>query len=236
MKVTYIFHSGFMIETDRTVLIFDYYKGAIPSFPDDKEIYFFASHTHSDHFNPEIFRYADKNVTYILSKDIEDKINHRNMLELYKDAIVEYVSPSCEYSYGSINVTTYKSTDRGVAYLVNADGKNYYHAGDHYLWWLPKIANDKARRNDMLARFKRELEKMSDVDIDVAFIPLDGRLGQEYATGFHMYCQMLKINHIFPMHIWEEYDLIDKVKQDEKAILYKDKIESPIEEGQIFNY
>ena len=30
MKVTYIFHSGFLMETPQSYYIFDYYKGALP--------------------------------------------------------------------------------------------------------------------------------------------------------------------------------------------------------------
>lgn len=39
MKVTFIEHSGFCVELDRTVLLFDYYKGAFPEIPKDKELY-----------------------------------------------------------------------------------------------------------------------------------------------------------------------------------------------------
>ena len=32
MKVTFIEHSGFMVEMEQNVLLFDYYQGEIPSF------------------------------------------------------------------------------------------------------------------------------------------------------------------------------------------------------------
>ena len=30
MKITYLYHSGFAVELDRHVLVFDYYKGKLP--------------------------------------------------------------------------------------------------------------------------------------------------------------------------------------------------------------
>ena len=55
MKVTYIGHSGFLVETSGCSLLFDYYQGEIPRLRQDKPLFVFVSHRHSDHFNPEIF-------------------------------------------------------------------------------------------------------------------------------------------------------------------------------------
>ena len=55
MKITYISHSGFSVELDHYVFLFDYYKGEIPKFDPKKTIVVFASHVHHDHFVKEIF-------------------------------------------------------------------------------------------------------------------------------------------------------------------------------------
>ena len=47
IKITYLEHSGFAVECDDYVLIFDYYKGNLPQFDKDKKICVFASHVHS---------------------------------------------------------------------------------------------------------------------------------------------------------------------------------------------
>ena len=75
MKVTFIEHSGFCVELEKTVLIFDYYKGEFPEMPREKEIYVFSSHSHPDHFCQKIFELEKKypNVKYILSDDIAVK-------------------------------------------------------------------------------------------------------------------------------------------------------------------
>ena len=37
IKITYLEHSGFAVECDDYVLIFDYYKGNLPQFDKDKK-------------------------------------------------------------------------------------------------------------------------------------------------------------------------------------------------------
>ena len=55
MKVTYIHHSSFLVETDENYFLFDYFEGELPEFKEDKPLLVFASHRHGDHFSPVIF-------------------------------------------------------------------------------------------------------------------------------------------------------------------------------------
>ncbi|MFQ9345343.1 MAG: MBL fold metallo-hydrolase [Coprococcus sp.] len=54
MRVTYIGHSGFSVELESHILLFDYYEGTMPEFDPAKKLLVFASHSHPDHFNREI--------------------------------------------------------------------------------------------------------------------------------------------------------------------------------------
>ena len=74
MTLRYIFHSGFLLETARCILVFDYWMD-----PADvmsgymntcKHVYVFSSHFHEDHFTKAILRWKNSipNITYILSK------------------------------------------------------------------------------------------------------------------------------------------------------------------------
>ena len=36
MKITHIFHSGFMVEMEKSVLLFDRYRGKLPQIPSGK--------------------------------------------------------------------------------------------------------------------------------------------------------------------------------------------------------
>ena len=77
MRLTYIFHSGFVIETQSCILIFDYWldpTGVIPkTLSTQKPVYVFASHFHEDHFTKKILewrhKYPSVTFTYILSKE-----------------------------------------------------------------------------------------------------------------------------------------------------------------------
>lgn len=62
VKIDYLGHSGFFVETDSILLLFDYYYGDLSFLrekPNDKPLFVLVSHAHGDHFNPEIFSLAD---------------------------------------------------------------------------------------------------------------------------------------------------------------------------------
>ena len=61
MKVTYIHHSSFLVETDENYFLFDYFEGELPEFKEDKPLLVFASHRHGDHFSRDL----DSVVSYI---------------------------------------------------------------------------------------------------------------------------------------------------------------------------
>ena len=113
MKVTYIHHSGFLVETNRYYFIFDYETGQLPSLNTDKPIFVFSSHSHQDHYNPEIFsilqKQGMKHVRAILSDDIELPTNV-DILQVSSNEFYELDN--------HLNLTTFKSTDLGVAFLI----------------------------------------------------------------------------------------------------------------------
>ena len=216
MKITYIFHSGFAVETDNSIFVFDYYRKELPGeiAETKKNVIFFSSHTHSDHFNPEIFSYARDNVYYVISKDIEDKIVHRNMLDNYKNVNLIYVKPHETLSLfsDSVLIETLKSTDRGVAFIVTTEGKTVYHAGDLSIWNFEDTPKEKA--NDMTARYKREMELIKGRTFHAAFLPVDYRLGKFYADGAISFLKNTNTLNVFPMHMWKKYEYIDTFKND----------------------
>ena len=70
MQIIFIHHSCFLVEVDDKVLIFDYFDGnklngytftgKIPEYEPDTKIYMFASHSHKDHYDMDILRWAEK--------------------------------------------------------------------------------------------------------------------------------------------------------------------------------
>ena len=58
MTVTYIHHSGFLVETRKFYYLFDYESGDLPALNPEKPIFVLSSHSHDDHLNPHMLMEA----------------------------------------------------------------------------------------------------------------------------------------------------------------------------------
>lgn len=133
MKLTYIFHSGFAVETQSCVLVFDYWMDPADCMPvilsKGKPVYVLVSHFHEDHFSREIFswrkRYPQTSFTYILSKDI---IRHHRCQKVEVDVLMVKGKSWCDKN---IKIVAAGSNDSGVSWIVEVAGKRIFHAGDH---------------------------------------------------------------------------------------------------------
>lgn len=228
MEITYIAHSCFTVELDTVVLIFDYYKGSLPEFPADKPLYVFSSHFHADHFNLEIFSLfkAYKTVNYILSQDIKRKygrsffVRHGISEELYDT--IHFVSSGKKLAVGSIQVETIKSTDAGVAFIVSADGKVIYHAGDLNWWTWDEQTQEE---NEWMERqYKKEIDALSGRHFDAAFVVLDSRQGDDFYHGFDYFMRHTDTDTVCPMHFWGDTGVIGRLCRMECSKPYRDKI------------
>ena len=156
MTLTYIFHSGFVLETEQSILVFDYWMdpsgvmdGVLRS---EKPMYVFSSHFHEDHFTKEIFEWKKQkpNITYILSKDI---YKHRRASK--EDADV-WLAKGGTWSDDSISVWALGSTDSGVSWIVETEGKRIFHAGDLNNWYAKFLSDD----NPDQQRYSFEMEEV----------------------------------------------------------------------------
>lgn len=201
LKITYIAHSSFFIETDHTCLLFDYYTGDIPRVPEGKKLYVLASHRHSDHYSNKIFELKDfyPDVHYLLSDDIEK----------VEDDSISYLKDDIVWFNSDLEVCTYKSNDEGIAFLVEVDGYTLYHAGDLNNWdW---IGEDPEWLKSQEELYHTQLNKLKDTSIDVAFVPVDPRLEDNYYKGATDFMEACHPHYIVPMHCWNKYDIIHKL-------------------------
>lgn len=245
MKITYLGHSGFMVELHDSCLVFDYYRGEFLQNREDlkqKKWYIFSSHSHADHFNPKIMELMceSPNVTYVFSKDIERKLKFHK--ELVEGRNICYMRRDEEIRLNDIEIKTFHSTDKGVAFLVKAEGKLLYHAGDLNWWhWEGESAQ---YNNDMAARYRREVGKIretvegKDGMIDVAFLPLDPRLFGAYYMGMKYFLENVKTVHVFPMHFWDEPGVQDKFLQEYHDVIAKTNCEfcKLARDGEVFDF
>lgn len=176
MQLTYIFHSGFVLETDRCILVFDYWMdpaGVMPRLlQSPKPLYVFSSHFHEDHFNRDIFSWRTRkaNARYILSKDI---LKHRRAQKEEADA---WLGKGATWEDEFLRVTATGSNDSGVSWVIETDGKRIFHAGD-----------------------LKDIRKLTD-RFDVVMFPVDGRIGNGYTRGARQFLDVFRTGLFVPMH------------------------------------
>lgn len=196
MIVEYIDHSGFTVELDQLFLVFDYFRGRVDL--KDKPTLVFASHSHADHFNPVIFDWQKENprIHYVLGYDIQAAKKENRL----------FMAPGDMEVMGDLEIRAFGSTDEGVSFLVKAEGKQIFHAGDLNWWhWDSDSPEEQLEAEET---FKREISRIAPASIDLAFFPVDPRLGEAYAWGGQYFIDQLEPSYFFPCHFGENYTAI----------------------------
>ena len=211
MNATYIHHSGFLVETDRFYYLFDYEKGALPELNIQKPIFVLSSHSHADHYNAEIFsllrQMGMERIQAVLSDDITAPA----------DVDVLCVSPGKEYTLGpKQRLTTFSSTDLGVAFLVEDQNQLIYHAGDLNDWvWDEETAD---YNEEMTANYRKQIrllsEKLGKRTVDMAFVVLDPRQEKDYDRGMCYFLENISAKSVSPMHYWDAPSVIQTFLKD----------------------
>lgn len=207
MKLTYIYHSGYVIEGERCTIIIDYYKDSrdqyiyrsLSSF--SGKLYVLSSHWHPDHFNKEILEWKDSrtDIQYIFSTDILKKqlVTKDNAIFLNKGDI---------WQDENIGIKAFGSTDIGISFLIEAEGKTIFHAGDLNNWhWDEESTPEEVQTAER--HFLKELQLLAKetTQIDLAMLPVDCRLGKNYMRGAEQFVDRIQTGIFVPMHFGETY-------------------------------
>lgn len=232
VKITYISHSCFAVELEHSVLVFDYYQGELPLWNPEKTIYVFVSHRHYDHFSKEIFRWTEQypKIKYILSDDISEASYDAS--EICRSDLTR-IAPNQTETIGNCVIETFRSTDEGVAFLVSCEEKLFYHAGD--LNWWHWEEETESYNEQMRQDYQREIDKLKDIVIDIAFVPLDPRQENQYAWGMDYFMKHTHTKYVFPMHMWGDYEVYDRLMENPEAEPYKERVIEVKEPGQVFD-
>lgn len=201
MRITYLLNSGFSVELEDLLLVFDAYEDPSHTLEEllgnkhFSHVYFFASHSHYDHFNGDLLaRYAGVATRYVLSHDIRHTVGARKLPE---DKIV-WMEDYSDWRDDAVAVQSFSSTDIGTSFRVEAKGQVIFHAGDFNFWdWL-----GDTHENRMLAAngFHKQLKRMEGMTADVAFFPVDGRLEAAMAKGAEEFCAVTEVGALVTMH------------------------------------
>ncbi|MDO4710432.1 MAG: MBL fold metallo-hydrolase [Peptostreptococcaceae bacterium] len=212
LKITYLFHSGITIETERYFLVFDYFKDNCSkqkmkdcgqlcekSFPANKKVIFFVSHSHYDHYDKEIFRLIN-DASYVISNDV--KVNDAPNIKV--------CGPYETFGFSGLNIKTFGSTDEGISFLVHLEGKNIFHAGDLNWWhWEGETDTERAHAKEI---FFDEMSKIHKEKIDIAFFPVDPRLEKAYYYGGEKFIEDMRPKHFIPLHFQDCFSITTKFK------------------------
>ena len=214
VTITYVLHSCFVAETERAVIVFDYWKDA----PDgrlhalleqtQKQVYFVHSHYHPDHFNPDVLTWnvgAYHQPILLLGADIV----RRYRVESPRVALSMRAGDS--YEDAELRLLAFRSTDVGVSVGVTlrGTGTTLFHAGDLNNWYF--AAGDirlKVLPDEMEGLFMSVLREIMATypRIDHLMFPVDTRLGDNMLRGLAQFVHHVECRHVYPMHYWEGYE------------------------------
>ncbi len=227
-KVTFHKHSCFQLEDDKCIFLFDWYDETLPVLDGSKMIYICNSHKHGDHYHPNLQQLAEQyeKIRFLWSKEIK----------MPKEA-PRFIPMKRQVTYNidgdvPIRVETLESTDIGVAFLIYYDGRVIYHAGD--LNWWSWSGESYAWNRNMEARFKQIMKQLEGKQIDLAFVPLDPRQEERFCWGFDYFLQHTKTDRVFPMHMWEQLDIVTTWKALPQSEPYRHVVMEPKHHGQQF--
>ncbi|MEN6324083.1 MAG: MBL fold metallo-hydrolase [Proteiniphilum sp.] len=235
--ITYIYRSCYLIEFNGFSVIFDYYRDEPredgSSWVNDyllnkaDDLYVLCTHSHSDHFNPDIlsWRQRKENITYIFSDELRQSgITEANAHYLRKEEV---------FSDHRLKIKAFGSTDIGCSFLLTYNNRHFFHAGDLNNWhWNEEV--DKAESLIYENNYLCELELLSEKTdrLHIAMFPLDPRLGKDYMRGAEQFVSRINTAYFFPMHFGEQYDKANQF--DEIAAQYGCRYMPVSQVGQTF--
>ncbi|WP_294081772.1 MBL fold metallo-hydrolase [Proteiniphilum sp. UBA5384] len=216
MTITYIYHSCYLIEFEGFSMLFDYYKD-VPRedgsewvrdwlLNKEEELYVLCSHSHHDHFNPEILSWKErkKNIRYIFSKELLE-----SGVSKAEDAL--YLEKEEVYRDQRLMIKAFGSTDVGGSFLVEHNKRQFFHAGDLNNWhWSEEVSTEEALsyENHYLCELELLAEQVN--RIYLAMFPVDPRLGKEFMRGPEQFVSRIRTDLFLPMHFGENYDKVNR--------------------------
>jgi L-ascorbate metabolism protein UlaG (beta-lactamase superfamily) len=206
MQIRYLGHSCFQLITNNTRIVFDpFIRGntlASESGIDIDEIeadYILVSHGHDDHTADLLYMAEKTGATVVCSWEIYAWLNKQGITHAHP----MNVGGKWKFDFGTVKMTfaahsssLTDGTYAGVAagFIIEADGKTIYYAGD------------TALHNDM--KLLREFHK-----IDWAILPIGGNFTMDYVDAGRA-ANFLGCRHVIAMH----FDTFGFIKVDHSDV------------------
>lgn len=211
MTLTYIYNSCFTLEGEGWNLLFDYYKDSGKEdntgyvhdhfLKREGKLYVFSSHVHHDHFNKHILKWRElrPDITYILSRDILDRGRAKADDAIFIDKLESYQDET-------LKATAYGSTDAGVSFHIEIDGKSIFHAGDLNNWhWSDESTPEEIEQAESFWASELKIITENISHLDLAMFPVDNRMGTDYMRGAEQFIAAVPTTLFSPMHFQKDY-------------------------------
>ena len=218
--VWHLGHSGVAVETREHLLIFDYSddrpagggerglaRGVVqPGEISGQQVVVFISHEHHDHFWRDSIYWLEgvPGLRFVVSPEVAEADGRYAA----RPGVIDVLPPDGQRRVGALRVETLRSTDSGVAFLVEVDGLVIYHAGDHSAWtWDGDEGSTR--------RFvEEELRPLHGRAIDIAFAVADPRFDDLGWGGVVELAQRLEPRLLVPIHLRGDYSKMDRLAED----------------------
>ena len=228
MRVTHLYHSGFIIEFADCTLLFDWFPTSSEQLSKDfalinpdRKLYVFVSHVHPDHYFSRIWKLAEwlpkTDPTFIVDGPIAGDAPSGQDLDVLG------CEPEQIYEVDErMELTTLNSTDEGLAFCVDVNGKTVYHAGDLSVWWWPERELELNQTSEKTCSYF--LEVLEGKHIDLAMLPITPRAGEDGDRGIELFMKQVGADLVVPMHYADMRSEAMELAQSERLAPWRDRI------------
>jgi L-ascorbate metabolism protein UlaG (beta-lactamase superfamily) len=105
-----------------------------------------------------------------------------------------------------VRVQAFGSTDVGSSFLIEAEEKRIFHAGDLNNWhWSEKSPPEEIQTAERQFLEEVALLAGTTTQLDLAMFPVDPRQGKDYMLGAKQFVERIHTGVFAPMHFGEDY-------------------------------
>lgn len=201
MKLKYLGHSAFYMETETVKLLIDPFLTGNPVATEKAEVfynvdYIFVTHGHRDHLGDSIEIAKASGATIVTNFEIA---NYLSQFDVACHPM--HIGGRFKFDFGRVKMTPALhgsgiQTEHGTicggnaaGFLIELDGVKVYHAGDTGLTMDMKLLKEEA--------------------IDIALLPIGGNYTMDIEDALRA-TRFIAPKHVMPMH----YDTFDLIKAD----------------------